>query len=124
MTVSISGPGATSSVDVGTDSLPELTLNVPASPGITMSMPVIDVTLAVAGVQGPVGPAGPAAGKMTYVAAIAQTVWTITHNLGFYPQVTTFDTTDEQIMGDVRHINGTTVTVTFGVPVSGVAYLS
>ena len=51
-------------------------------------------------------------------------VWTIPHNLGFYPSVTVFMTSGDVVEGAIEHQNNTTLTVTFSVAISGTAYLS
>lgn len=53
-----------------------------------------------------------------------QFVWTITHNLGFTPNVTTTDINGGIIEGDVDYVNDTTITVTFSEAYTGYAYLS
>jgi hypothetical protein len=53
-----------------------------------------------------------------------QLVWTITHNLGFAPNVTTTDINGGIIEGDIDYVNDTTITVTFSEAYSGYAYLS
>ena len=50
--------------------------------------------------------------------------WTITHNLNFYPNVTTMDSTGAICEGEIVYTNPNTLTVTFLAAFSGVAYLS
>jgi len=52
------------------------------------------------------------------------TVWSITHNLGFFPNVMTFDSAGTQIIGDVQHIDKNSMTITFSHSNAGKAYLS
>lgn len=54
----------------------------------------------------------------------AASVWTITHNLGFYPQVTTVDSTGHEVVGDVTYIDVNTVQVTFSGSFAGSAFMS
>lgn len=54
----------------------------------------------------------------------AQTVWTLTYDLKFTPNVTTTDEDGQEISGTVVYLNSTTVQITFSSPVSGWAYLS
>lgn len=54
----------------------------------------------------------------------AQTVWTITHNLGFNPNITTTDDSREEIVGIVEYVNSNIATITFSQPVTGWAYAS
>lgn len=51
-------------------------------------------------------------------------VWSITHDLGFFPNVMTFDSAGTQIIGDVVHINKNSMTITFSHSNAGKAYLS
>ena len=73
-----------------------------------------------------VGPAGSgASGNYTHNQAVPSTVWTVNHNLGFFPAgVMVYDSTDRQFIGDVEHINTNTLTITFAAGFSGVAYIS
>lgn len=52
------------------------------------------------------------------------TVWTINHNLGQFPSVTTTDPNGNVIIGQVQYVSSNQITVTFSQPVSGVAYLN
>lgn len=51
-------------------------------------------------------------------------VWTIEHNLGFYPSVTVFLSSGDTVEGAIEHQSTNTLTITFSVPISGSAYLS
>ena len=66
----------------------------------------------------------PAATSYTHNQSMLSSIWTITHNLGFYPSVTTQDSAGSVIEGTVAYPSPTTVTVDFSVETSGVAYLS
>lgn len=60
---------------------------------------------------------------------VPASVWTITHNLGFYPNVEVFDSAGNEAEGVVKHIDSNTLTITFysgnGLTTfGGVAYLS
>jgi hypothetical protein len=50
--------------------------------------------------------------------------WTIVHNLNFYPNVTVFNTANDQVEGNVTHTNDTTLTITFSSATAGKAHLS
>lgn len=54
----------------------------------------------------------------------AQSVWTLVHNLGFNPNVTTTDESHQEIVGTIVYVNSNTLTVTFSQAVAGWAYLS
>jgi hypothetical protein len=84
------------------------------------------------GATGPTGPAGAAASTADIIAATAYThnqlaattVWTITHSLGFYPNVTVFDSADTMVEGAVLHNDENSLTITFSAAISGKAHLS
>jgi hypothetical protein len=59
-----------------------------------------------------------------HVQGAADTIWTIEHNLGFYPSVTVFDSALSEVEGAIEHQDQTTLTITFSVAISGTAYLS
>jgi hypothetical protein len=51
--------------------------------------------------------------------------WIIVHNLGFRPSgVLVTDAGGNEVEGAVAHLDPTTTTITFGLPVSGIADLS
>ena len=62
-----------------------------------------------------------------HVQEAPSATWTIQHNLGKYPSVSTYTTSSgspQRIVGDVDHVDENNVTVTFSMIVSGVAYLN
>ena len=65
-------------------------------------------------------------GGATYIhtQVIPSGIWTIIHNLGKYPSVTTVDTSNEVMLGDVIYINVNTITVLFTSAIDGKAYLN
>jgi hypothetical protein len=82
----------------------------------------------IPGQTGPTGPAGPtgtpgAGGRsLDFTQAVPSTVWTINHNFGLYPSVTVVGPTG-LVEGDVTYIDLNNLSITFAVPISGVAYL-
>jgi hypothetical protein len=94
---------------------------VPHQPSIQVFVP------RSVGPPGPPGPPGPASqsvgGTYTHVQGVAESVWTITHNLGFYPNVSCFSNGDE-IVGDIDHLDVNTTIISYAYAVSGSAYLS
>jgi hypothetical protein len=58
-----------------------------------------------------------------HTQAVAAAVWTINHNLGFRPNIITFDTSNEEIIGDVQS-SPTTSVVTFSRAFAGNATAS
>jgi hypothetical protein len=64
--------------------------------------------------------------NFTYVHAqgIPSSVWIINHDLDYFPQITTVDSTGRVVEGDVVYTSATQITVTFSAPFAGTAYLS
>lgn len=67
---------------------------------------------------------GVVGGAYSHTQGTASTSWTITHNLGFKPSVTTFDGSNQEVEGDTVHTNNNQCVVTFSYPISGSAFLS
>jgi hypothetical protein len=88
------------------------------------------------GVQGPTGPTGPTgAGGIgasdipdlvayTHNQVATSNSWTITHNLGFYPNATVFDSGGSMVEGSVTHTSINSLTIAFSATISGIAHLS
>lgn len=55
---------------------------------------------------------------------VAQTVWTIIHNLNKNPSVRLEDLAQNDIIGEIDYIDSNTVKVEFAIPVAGTAYLN
>jgi hypothetical protein len=60
----------------------------------------------------------------TFTQASPVSVWTITHPLTFQPNVAVVDSAGDEVEGDVKHLNPTTIQVTFSAAFGGTAYLS
>lgn len=76
------------------------------------------------GAPGPPGPTGPPGGSATANFAIASTVWTYVHNLGYPPAVMLQAQDGTEIEGNVTANDGTTTTAEFFFPVAGKMTLS
>lgn len=84
------------------------------------------------GATGATGPAGPGVTTEEIIAVVAYTynqpatssTWNITHNLGFYPNVTAFDSAETMIEGEVVHNDINSLSITFSSSISGKAHLS
>ena len=59
-----------------------------------------------------------------HTQSTASATWTITHNLGWYPNVTVQDSSGSVVEGEIAYNNSNTLTVTFTGAFSGDAYLS
>lgn len=54
---------------------------------------------------------------------VAAAVWTIAHGLNSRPTVTVVGPGDQALIGDVQYVDDNNLTITFGTPTAGVAYL-
>jgi hypothetical protein len=68
--------------------------------------------------------ATPAPLSYIHSQATLSNTWTITHNLGFYPNVTVKDNFDNIVEGYITYNNTSTLTIQFSYALSGIAYLS
>jgi hypothetical protein len=79
----------------------------------------------IPGPQGEMGPAGTESGAYRHVQLTAATIWTITHNLPYRPNVSVVDSSGSEIWpGVTQYISSTTVQLTFSAAVGGEAYLT
>lgn len=72
------------------------------------------------------GPQGVPGGGFNYVHTqnSASATWTITHNLGGFPNVTLVDSSGVMFEGDWVYLDANRIRVDLGVPQDGKAYLS
>lgn len=101
---------------------------------VLLEAPVIDVVSI--GVQGPPGPPGPAGAEgapgtpgsapqaYTHDQQVPATVWTITHQLGYVPNVTVFNTLGDEVIGETQHPSPAQTVLIFTAAFSGRAFLS
>lgn len=81
-------------------------------------------------VPGPPGPPGapgsPGSAPQAYThdQTVPSAVWTIAHNLGYRPAVTTQDSAGTWVVGDLSHLDANTAVVTFLAAFGGKAYCS
>jgi hypothetical protein len=74
---------------------------------------------------GPQGAQGdPGVATYIHVQENASTTWTITHNLGFYPNIEVVDSAGNAVIGNYQFTNLNTLIATFTDPFAGKAYLS
>jgi hypothetical protein len=62
--------------------------------------------------------------KYTHTQGSPTTTWSITHNLGYKPNVAVVDTSDTVCFGDIDYTNDNAIVVTFAQSFAGKAYLS
>lgn len=92
---------------------------------IVEEIPFIEV-MAV-GPQGPPGPKGDTgAPSFTYEheQVVPQSVWSVGHGLGGFPNVTVVDSTGRVVIGDVEYIDDNSLQLIFSAAFSGKAYVS
>jgi hypothetical protein len=63
-------------------------------------------------------------GAFHFVQGTPASVWVVTHNLGLYPDVQVFDSSGDQVEGDVTHLSANELTVAFSAAFSGDAFLN
>jgi hypothetical protein len=59
-----------------------------------------------------------------HTQGVSSATWVITHNLGWYPNVTIVDSSGSVVEGDILYVTNTSLTITFSGAFSGNAYLS
>jgi hypothetical protein len=59
-----------------------------------------------------------------HTQTVSSSTWSITHNLNKYPSVSVVDSSNEEVIGEVQHINSNSLTVKFSAPFSGKAFLN
>jgi hypothetical protein len=115
-------------VDIVVTPSPAITVTV--SPAVTPTSPPTSVSVLEGqpgpkGEKGDTGPSGITQSiAYTHTQNAVSSTWSITHNLGFYPNVALVDSADSLIEGTITYTSATVITVTFGVATSGKAYLS
>jgi hypothetical protein len=60
----------------------------------------------------------------THSQSAASNQWVVTHNLGFKPNVTVFDSAGDVVEGHIIHNSINQLTLQFSSPMSGIAQLS
>ena len=65
-------------------------------------------------------------GAVSYVhnQGIVASVWSIVHDLGWFPNVTVIDSSGRTVEGDLQHLSSVALRLTFSGAFTGVAYLS
>lgn len=77
-----------------------------------------------AGATGATGPQGVSGGSFVYTPADARETYTITHNLGYQPNVMVVDSFGTEYLGQIVYTNSNSLTITFTSAVYATAYLS
>ena len=71
------------------------------------------------------GATGAASGSYVHYQSSAASVWTVTHNLGYFVGgISVIDSAETIVVGDITHININSFTVSFSTAFSGKVYVS
>jgi hypothetical protein len=84
----------------------------------------IDIIIGETGPQGPSGQIDYSQLGYTHIQNSASTTWSITHGLGFIPNITVVDSGGTVVEGSYNYPNANTVVLSFSSEFSGKAYLS
>jgi hypothetical protein len=113
-----------------------VTIDSTAPPEVVITPSVAVVEIAAVGLQGGVGPAGadgatgpqgpPGASGNAAVfyhhdQMVASDLWTVTHNLGYNPNVSVTDSAGTNYEGLVTYVDNTSLTLTFSAAFAGTA---
>lgn len=80
-------------------------------------------TLIASADRGPKGDSG-AGRRYDHDQAIPSDIWVIAHNFGVRPYaVQVVDTTGDDVMGDIQHVDSNTIQISFSAAFAGQAYL-
>lgn len=107
--------------------IPGNTVVVNPPTGSTSASTVVDVGAATTGPQGPAGPQGiqgSSGGFFTFTQGSPASTWTISHGLGYRPNISVIDSAGSQVEGNTVWTDTNNLTITFSGAFSGVAYLS
>jgi hypothetical protein len=103
---------------------------IDSSSVVTSGRNVRQIIVTAPGPQGEAGLSGVQSDEIidlvsyAHTQGSASTVWTVNHNLNFYPNVTVYDSANSMVEGTVNHTNQVTLTITFSGAISGKAHLS
>ena len=104
----------------------DLTLETGQVIDVILDLPeVVELTVS-AGLEGPPGPkgdpgaAGAGAIPIVYTQEVPSAVWIVTHNLGYWPDVTVYTVAGERMLPDVIHGSLNTFTVIHANPETGI----
>jgi hypothetical protein len=88
---------------------------------IQIPSPIEFVEVQVRGIQ---GPSGDAANSVNWQQTTPSLIWTIAHNLGFYPSVEIYSDGGLRLYGQVHNLSLNLLNITFNTAVSGTARLN
>jgi hypothetical protein len=59
-----------------------------------------------------------------HTQTLASDTWTVAHNLGKNPSVSIVDSAEEEVIGEVQHVDVNNIIIRFSAAFSGKAYLN
>lgn len=65
-----------------------------------------------------------ASDSFRFTQSVPSSLWLITHNLGFFPNVSVVDSSGSSVEGDTKYIDANTVQISFIGAFAGEAYIS
>lgn len=74
--------------------------------------------------KGDKGDPGSNGAGFDYTQGAASDLWTVAHNLGFRPSVSTFTVGGVEMVGSVQHLSADVLQIGFNTPVAGFARLN
>lgn len=75
----------------------------------------------ITGPAGPPGPPGPSRSVYTHSQSVAASLWTVSHDLGYFPAISVIDVDGYVMYANVRHVSTAQAVINFPSPMSGVA---
>lgn len=133
ITVSVGGTGTTVTVQGGAaqrvvldrrtvaaidNGRPQVAVKAPTTPVHVDGRDTVVRAGSAMGVQGPPGTSG---ASYTHTQAVASSVWTINHNLGFRPAITLLTDGGAVIDAEIGHASDNAAVVTLSQPLAGTA---
>jgi hypothetical protein len=59
-----------------------------------------------------------------HTQTVSSDTWAVVHNLGKFPSVSVVDSANEEVIGEVVHVNNTSLTIKFTAAFSGKAFIN
>ncbi len=91
---------------------------------VVLQEETVEIVIGETGPQGPAGTLDSVLLGYTHIQNSASTTWSITHGLGFTPNITVVDSGGTVVEGSYNYPDANTVVLSFSSSFSGKAYLS
>lgn len=120
--ITVEVDGSSETITVETSDVAEVTVEAAA-----LGLPGPQGPPGPDGPTGPQGPAGaPGSAPQAYIhdQGSPASTWSVTHNLGYYPNVAVVDSGGTEVIGEVTYADSNSLTISFSSPFGGKAYLS